>query len=173
MLTNKAIISHENLINKKKHGDILLLIAVAVLSLVGLTAVYSASRYNCAATYGNEYYSAQKHIVGLLLGYGAAVFTAFFDYRKYRKTGIWLMLVSLVLLALVFTPLGFENYGAKRWIRVGGITVQPSEIAKFSFIVFVAGYFAKDPSRPKRLLTVLPVLLSGGAICPLRYVSVF
>ena len=165
MQTNKAIISHENLINKKKRGDILLLIAVAVLSLVGLTAVYSASRYNCAATYGNKYYSAQKHLVGLLLGYGAAIFTAFFDYRKYRKTGIWLMLVSLVLLALVFTPLGFENYGAKRWIRVGGITVQPSEIAKFSFIVFVAGYFAKDPSRPKKLLTVLPVLLAGGAIC--------
>lgn len=165
MQTNKAIISHDNLINKKKRGDILLLIAVAVLSLVGLLAVYSASRYNSAATYGNEYYSAQKHLVGLLLGYGAAIFTAFFDYRKYRKTGIWLMLVSLVLLALVFTPLGFENYGAKRWIRVGGITVQPSEIAKFSFIVFVAGYFAKDPSRPKRLLTVLPVLLAGGAIC--------
>lgn len=165
MRTNKAIISYENLINKKKRGDILLLIAVAVLSLVGLTAVYSASRYNCAATYGNEYYSAQKHLVGLLLGYGAAIFTAFFDYRKYRKTGIWLMLVSLVLLALVFTPLGFENYGAKRWIRVGGVTVQPSEIAKFSFIVFVAGYFAKDPSRPKKLLTVLPVLLAGGAIC--------
>lgn len=165
MRTNKAIISHENLINKKKRGDILLLIAVAVLSLVGLTAVYSASRYNCEATYGNEYYSAQKHLVGLLLGYGAAIFTAVFDYRKYRKTGIWLMFVSLVLLALVFTPLGFENYGAKRWIRVGGITVQPSEIAKFSFIVFVAGYFAKDPSRPKKLLTVLPVLLAGGAIC--------
>lgn len=165
MRTNKAVISRKSLIIKKSRGDVLLLIAVAILSLVGLTAVYSASRYNCAATYDNEYYAAQKHFVGLLLGYGAATFTAFFDYKKYRKIGAWLLIVSLILLALVFTPLGYENYGAKRWIRIGGITVQPSEIAKFSFIVFVAAYFAKDPSRPKKFLTVLPVLFAGGAIC--------
>ena len=162
---NNSFIGNKLIIRRKKKGDVFMLAAVIALSLVGLTAVYSASRYNSKITYGNEFYVVQKHAVGLLLGYAAMIFTALFDYRKLRKTGLYLLIVSLVLLTLVFTPLGFENYGAKRWIKAAGVTVQPSEIAKISFVIFVAGYFAKDPSRPKKFLTVLPVLLAGGAIC--------
>lgn len=146
-------------------GDLLLLFSVVLLSLFGLVAVFSASRYNADSTYGDEFYVAKKHLAGLTLGYAAMLFSACFDYRKYKKIAPIVLVVSLLLLLLVFTPLGFENYGAKRWIKLGGVTLQPSEITKVAYILFVAAYLDKNPSRAKSFLGVLPILLVGGIIC--------
>ena len=150
---------------KRGSGDSLLLFSVVLLALVGLVFVYSASRYTAKTSYGNEFYFAGKHLVGLLLGFCAMIFGANFDYRNYKKIGVVLVLVAIGGLLLVFTPLGYSNYGATRWIKIGSITIQPSEIAKFAFVVFVAAYFAKNPVRAKSLLGVLPVVAVGGVIC--------
>lgn len=152
---------------RRKVGDLPLVAAVLILAFVGLVAVYSASRYNAKVTYDNEYYFAQKHLIGLILGLCAAVFTAFFDCEKYSKISVALLVVSLALLLLVFTPLGYENYGARRWIKIGSVTIQPSEIAKIALVVFVASYFGKKPSRSKKFVSALPVIAAGGVICVL------
>lgn len=152
---------------RKGRGDVLLLAAVAGLALFGLVAVYSASSYSSLTTYGDRFYVAKKHCAGLLLGFAAMVFGCVFDYEKYGKAGVFLLAGCFVLLCLVFTPLGYENYGAKRWISLGGITIQPSEIAKFAFIVFSAGYLSKKPERISSFRGVLPVLLAGGTCCGL------
>ncbi|MBR2336841.1 MAG: putative lipid II flippase FtsW [Clostridia bacterium] len=149
----------------KRRGDFPLLFSVITLTLIGLVFVYSASKYSSEITYGNEYYVAGKHLVGLLLGYVAMLFSSQFDYRRYKKIAIVAISVSVLLLLLVFTPLGFSNYGATRWIKVGGITVQPSELAKVCYVLFVASYFDKNPTRAKSLLGVLPVIGVGGVIC--------
>lgn len=149
----------------KRRGDFPLLFSVITLTLIGLVFVYSASKYSSEITYGNKYYVAGKHLVGLLLGYVAMLFSSQFDYRRYKKIAIVAISVSVLLLLLVFTPLGFSNYGATRWIKVGGITVQPSELAKVCYVLFVASYFDKNPTRAKSLLGVLPVIGVGGVIC--------
>lgn len=92
-------------------------------------------------------------------------FGALFDYRKYKKIGIFAVAAAIIMLALVFTPLGFENYGAKRWIKLAGVTVQPSEIAKISYVIFTAAYFSKNPQRTKTVPGVLPVIAVGGLFC--------
>ena len=74
----------------------------------------------------------------------------------------------MLLLALVFVPgLGKTNYGATRWIAVGPITIQPSELAKYGFIVFSSAYLAERMGEARRLKGAFPVLLSGGIICGL------
>ncbi|MBQ7373401.1 MAG: cell division protein FtsW [Clostridia bacterium] len=152
--------------NKKRgSGDYLLLFSVVLLSLIGLVFVYSASKYSSLTTYGNEFYVAGKHLVGLLLGYGALAFGSLVDYKKYLKLGIVLIVVAIAGLLLVFTPLGFSNYGATRWIKIGSITIQPSEIAKICYVIFVASYFAKNPVRAKGFVSALPVIIVGGIIC--------
>ena len=151
--------------SKRGGGDVLLLFSVIALSLVGLTFVYSASKYTSYVTYGNEFYVVGKHFIGLLLGYGAMIFGMNFNYQKYRKFGILAITIAIVLLLLVFTPLGFSNYGATRWIKIGGITIQPSEVAKVCFVLFVATYFDKNPLRAKSFLGVLPVVLVGATVC--------
>lgn len=61
-----------------------------------------------------------------------------------KKFYIAAVVVSALLLGCVFIPgLGIENYGAKRWIGFGGFSFQPSEIAKFSFVLFCAAYASR------------------------------
>lgn len=60
-----------------------------------------------------------------------------------------------------------ENYGATRWIGIGPVTLQPSEIAKYGFVLFAAAYASEKPERMKKFTGMLPVLGAGGAICVL------
>lgn len=95
------------------------------------------------------------------------IFGANFDYERYKKFGVWTLIIAILLLALCFTPMGVENYGAKRWIKVGPITIQPSEIAKICYIIFSGSYFAKNPGRTKTFRGALPIIVAGGGICVL------
>ena len=155
----------EVLAKKRRGGDFLLLFSVLLLSVIGLIFVYSASKYSAGVTYGNQFYVVGKHLVGLLIGFAFMLFSANTSFIKYSKIAVVFLVFSIVLLLLVFTPLGYSNYGATRWIKIMGVTIQPSEIAKISFVLFVAYYFSKRPTRAKSLLGVLPVIISGGVIC--------
>jgi len=152
--------------DKAGKGDLLFLVLVVALAAYGLVCVYSASSYNAELQYGDSFYFFRKQLVGFILGLGGMVGIAFLDYRKLKKFGLPALIISLVLLALVFVPgLGRSNYGATRWIGIGPVTIQPSELAKFGFILFTAGYFAKDPARARSFRGILPVLGGGIAIC--------
>ncbi len=152
----------------KSLGDLPFAIAVVCIAAFGLLAVYSASSYNAEVQYGDKFYFFKKQLVGFLLGLGAMIGVSFVDYRKLKKIGLPALIVSLILLALVFVPgLGKTNYGATRWIGVGGLTIQPSELAKYGLILFAAGYFSKNPARMRSFRGILPVLIAGLSICVL------
>ena len=72
----------------------------------------------------------------------------------------------MILLALVFVPfLGVTSNCARRWVGIGGFTIQSSEIAKFGFVIFASCYMSKNYEKMKTFKGILPVLLSGGCIC--------
>lgn len=149
-------------------GDLLFFSAVVLLAAYGLVCVYSASCYNAEVQYGDAAYFLKKQIVGFVLGLAAMIGLSFFDYRKLQKIGLPALIVSVVLLALVFVPgVGKSNYGATRWIGFGSFTVQPSELAKYGLILFISGYFAKNPARMRTLKGALPVLGAGLVLCVL------
>lgn len=149
-------------------GDLFFLAAVLLLAGWGVVCVYAASSYNAEVQYGDEFYFFKKQLIGFVLGTAALAGVSFIPYERLKKIGIPALVVSLVLLALVFIPgLGRSNYGATRWIGIGPITIQPSELAKLGFVLFTAGYFAKDPARMRTLRGCLPVLGAGLGICVL------
>ncbi len=149
-------------------GDLVFLFAVILLSGLGLLFVYSASSYNAEVQYGDSFYFFKKQVIGFALGLCGMIAISFLDYDRLKKLGLPAVLLSLALLALVFVPgVGKSNYGATRWIGLGGFTIQPSELAKYGFILFAAGYFAKDPARMRTFKGILPVLFMGLAICAL------
>lgn len=156
---------------KKNIGDVALIAVVALYALFGVVMVYSASSYNAQVLYGDEFYFFRKQLFGYVIGLIAMIGAGFFDYRKLYsvKWVRWVVyFVPIVLLALVFVPgIGVSNYGATRWIGVGPITVQPSELAKYGYVVFVAAYIAKDPSRVKSFFGILPLVVGGLLICVL------
>ncbi len=159
----------KNLIKEnKKHGDYLLVIAVTILALLGAVFIYSASRYSAKATYGDEFYFVKKQLIGIILGVFCMLASCIFNYEKLKKFNIPLAIITPILLLLVFVPgIGVENYGAKRWIGLGFFTLQPSEIAKFSLILFCATYVSKRPEKCFTLLGCLPIIIYGLTLCAL------
>ncbi len=149
-------------------GDYPLIIAVVLLATIGTVFIYSASNYSALATYGDAFYFVKKQVIGIALGIVAMTLTGLYDYQKLKKLSIPIAIISLILLSLVFVPgVGVENYGAKRWIGFGGVTLQPSEIAKFSLILFSATYVSNNPEKQSSFLGILPVLCYGLITCVL------
>ena len=139
-----------------------------MLAAFGVVAVYSASGYVAQTQYGDKFYFAKKQLIGFVLGVLAMCFCGRWDYTKLKgKRARWVALVvPILLLALVFVPgVGKSNYGATRWIGIGSVTVQPSELAKYGFVVFASAYMSEKMGELRTFKGVLPVLISGGAIC--------
>lgn len=154
----------------KPRGDLSILILTVILSAFGVLSVYSASRYVAETQYGDEWYFVKKQALGFVFGIVAMVFCGRLHYIKLQcKAARRIALVlPMILLGLVFVPgLGVTNYGATRWIGLGGFTLQPSELAKYGFVIFAAAYMADDMGRVRSFKGALPVLLAGGAICVL------
>ena len=151
---------------KREWGIVALPILVVLVAALGVLMVYSASYYAAEKQFGDAFYFMKKQLVGFILGIVAMLAAGFFPYRNLKKLKWPALIVSLALLAAVFVPgLGVENYGATRWIGLGPITIQPSEIAKFGFIIFAAAYASEKPERMKKFTGMLPVLAAGGGIC--------
>ncbi len=157
--------------SNSSRGDVFIPILVVLISLFGILMIYSASNYQAEITYKDEFYFVKKQVIGFLLGVVSMILITLVDYKTIAKFRYFLISLSFVLLVLVFTPLGVENYGAKRWIGIGAITIQPSEISKFAFVIFTAGYFAKSPHRATTFKGVLPIILVGAVTCLLIMVE--
>jgi len=151
---------------RTKGTDFYIGAAAFALALFGLVMIYSASSYSAKADTGDSFFFVKKQMSGLLMGVAAFGFFALLDYRRLKRFALPALLLSYIMLALVFVPgIGVENYGAKRWIGAGGFTLQPSEIAKFAFILFAASYMSARERTMPRFITLLPVLGAGSAAC--------
>lgn len=140
------------------------------LAAFGIVAIYSASNYVAKTQYGDEWYFVKKQALGFVFGFVAMWICSRLNYQKLRgkKIRYVALVVPIILLALVFVPgIGKSNYGATRWIGVGGFTLQPSELAKYGFVIFASAYMADDMGRLRTFKGVLPVLAAGGIICVL------
>lgn len=155
-------------LRRKKIGDIPLILCVFFMAGFGCLMIYSASSYTASVLYDDGMYFVKKQLIGVSLGTAAMVGMCFVPYKKLLKLRYIAVIIAVILLALVFVPgLGITNYGATRWIGFGGVTVQPSEIAKYAYALFVAAYFFKYPEKVKTIRGVIPVLGIGLIICVL------
>lgn len=154
--------------NKLNRTEILLITSVITLVIFGVVMIYSASSYNANLNYNNPYFYMIKQIIGAIAGFGAMFLCYKIDYHFFQKHKLIIIIASFVLLALVFIPgLGSTSNGATRWLRLPGFTIQPSEIAKFGFVIFIASYLSKNYDIIKSTKGILPVLVVGGLMCVL------
>ena len=99
----------------------------------------------------------------LAAGFAAMWILAKIDYHVWGRLYKIIPVICIVLLGLLFTPLGIEVNGAVRWLGAGPITIMPGEIAKLGLIIFVAGYFDRYPKRAYDFWKgVVPVVLLAG-----------
>ena len=152
----------------RNKGDISILILTTLLSAFGVVAIYSASGYVAKTQYGDEWYFVKKQVFGFIVGFVCMLLCSRLKTEKLRGKKVrWVaLIVPILLLALVFVPgIGKTNYGATRWIGVGGFTLQPSELAKYGFVVFASAYMADDMGKMRTFKGVLPLLGAGGVVC--------
>jgi cell division protein FtsW len=144
----------------------MLWVAVALLTMVGLVMVLSASSVTAFAEYGSSFLFFQRQAVYALFGGLVALAAARLPYRLWQRAWVPLLGVSLLLLVLVLHPsVGTVAGGAARWIRVGELTLQPSELVKFAVVAAVASVLAANlrtlHTEPGRW--VVPLLVIVGA----------
>ena len=143
----------------------ILVALVVALALFGHLMIYSASSY-VAGLRGDEWHYVKKQAIGLLLGIGLMIGGSIINLKKLRSASVILLIVSYVALGLVFVPgLGVESYGARRWLDLKFITFQPSELMKFSLVIYLADYGAKK--KVDGIKRLIPPLLAGGIGCVL------
>ena len=134
----------------------------------GVLMVYSASMYNGEVNYGDRYFFMYKQIFGVLAGIAAMVAMSVIDYRRLMRARFVIVGVGIALLGIVLIPgVGVENYGARRWIDLGFITLQASEVAKVGYVLFAAGDMAKNAKKMTTFVGLLPPLVVGAVICVL------
>ncbi|MFZ5596340.1 MAG: putative lipid II flippase FtsW [Bacillota bacterium] len=125
--------------SKKKPPDFILLITVLMLLSVGIVMVFSSSSYYAMfPPFNNPFWFLIRQSFNALIGIPVMIFMMKYDYWKLRRWSVLLLGVAFVLLALVLTPLGDSRLGAQRWINLGVLSFQPSELAKLCVVVFVA-----------------------------------
>ena len=128
---------------KRESGaDLSLIIIIAILSLWGTLMIFSAGSAYAQARYDDSLYFIKKQIIWLISGYAVMIIASKIPPELYKRATPPLYIVTLCLLFLVLI-VGFVGNGAKRWISVGPITIQPSEIAKITIIMMLSYYFSK------------------------------
>jgi cell division protein FtsW len=121
-----------------------LLGAVAALAALGLVMVHSASVDYATRVYGTSFYFFWHHLAYLAGGLVLGALVLRTRVRWWEVSGPALLLAGLVLLVLVLVPgIGLTINGSSRWLRLGVVTLQPSELMKLFVVVYVAGYLVR------------------------------
>jgi cell division protein FtsW len=120
-----------------------LFFAILLLLGIGLIMIASAGVFYGRARFDDAYYFFKQQLVGLSVG---MVFLYFFQNVTYQRWRAWVVpvfLTALVLLVLVFIPgIGTTVYGAARWVELGPISFQPSEVMKLAIILYLAAWLS-------------------------------
>lgn len=153
---------------KKGQIDFYFLITVLVLLAFGLIMVMSASSEsarNASYTHGDAYYYIKRQAIWAILSVAAMFFLANFDYHKLVKMSGAIMAGTIILLILVLV-IGVEAKGGKRWLQLGPISLQPSEVAKIAMIIFLSSTISKNKKYIKTFSRgLLPNLIVLGILC--------
>lgn len=149
--------------------DYVILLCVILLVAIGIIMVFSSSYYTAGQGENADMYSfLKKDIIYASLGFMAMYFVSRIDYEILKPFIKPLYFGSILLLLLVFTPLGVVHNGARRWLNFG-FEFQPSEIAKFALIITLAAILENNPKMLDDFKGVLKYL--GIMILPTGIVA--
>ena len=145
--------------------DYTLMAVVMLMSLYGMVMIFSASSGSALHHYGSSYYFLVRQAAWFGVGMVAMAALANLDYRKLLRISPLLVIVSLAALAAVLL-FGKEVYGSKRSLVLGPLVIQPSELAKMSFLLFAVSWYGKKEGSLESWREIfMPVLTVTAAAC--------
>lgn len=133
-----------------------------ILSLVGLVFIFEASSVKGFSESGDSFRYLKLQTIWFLLGIGILFFFSLFDYHKLYYFSFLAMLITIVFLVVVLLPgVGYKAGGARRWLDFGFFNVQPTELAKFSIIIYLASWFLHKERKRFFSFLILTGILMG------------
>lgn len=169
MLQVKSAQKRQTAIPLKRRNPVdgTLVIILIMLLLAGLLVLFSATFYTGTST-RSPYSEVLKQLLGIGLGTAACIVTSRIPYRCWQHPYVVVggLALSAVLLVLVIIPgVGVYINGSRRWLSLGGLSFQPSEIAKFAVVLYMATTLTYRGERIRRLFTgIVPVLVVPGVV---------
>lgn len=156
--------------SNKKSIDLITLLIVIVLLTIGTIMVFSASSPNDLVQNNDAYYTLKKQIMWVILGFIVMAVAIKIDYKNLEMFTKPAMAISIVLLGVVLI-VGKDVNGAKRWLNIGTLGIQPSEFAKLAVIMYFASKLSKEKFTLKRgkgflniMIRYLPLVLIIAAL---------
>lgn len=151
---------------KAETVDAVLLTAVLSLLALGTLMVYSASSAAAQVHFNDSLYFLKRQLIWVLAGLGLMVAMMRLDYHWWRRSAKPLFYFTLLLLMLVLVPgLGKVVNGARRWLGIGGFYIQPSELAKYTMVLYMAVWMRAHSGVIATLRRgLLPVMLWLGLL---------
>ena len=142
---------------------------VVVLNLIGLVMILSASSVQALTNYGSAWYVFERQFVWAVIGAVSFFVASRLDYRIWQRHSRLLLGIGLVGLMVVLVPgIGVQVEGARRWIGLGAVGFQPSELAKIVLLVFTADVLTRRADQMDDWrATVLPIVLVLGVFAAL------
>jgi cell division protein FtsW len=151
---------------RKAHPDFFLLVLVTILVGVGVVMIYSASAIVALRDFKNPYYYLQRQLLWAAVGALILWLGLRIDYHHYRHFAVIIATGAvLLLLAVLAPPFGGLRAGVRRWIEVGPLTFQPSELAKPALIIFLAHVLVKKREQIQKSVVALAPELVFLALC--------
>lgn len=142
---------------KIRYCDYSLLFIVIFLVCFGLVMLYSTSSYNGQVKFGDGAFYLKKQMFATGLGVVAMLLVARIDYHVWKLFWLPAYLVALGLCTVVMF-VGEEYNGSKRWLKLGPISFQPSEVAKLAVIIFLATIISRMPKKMGSLANIIKVM---------------
>ncbi|MBS3984646.1 MAG: putative lipid II flippase FtsW [Selenomonadales bacterium] len=151
---------------KHRSPDYILLAAIMSLICIGVVMVYSASTSLSYAMVGHEWHFIIRQILWTVLGTVALYVASRINYRKWQQLAGLGLVCTVILLLFVWMPgIGVTIQGSSRWINLGVVRVQPSEVAKVTLMIWLADRLARRPGRLTSFIRgTLPLLAVAGLI---------
>ena len=150
--------------------DFTILLVITALCAFGLVMIFSASYYyaqHYSGANNDSIYYLKRQLIYLLLGYPVMLLVSMIDYRLIERLRSVFLAVSIILLIAVLIW-GQDLNGGKRWLPVAGITIQPSELAKFGLMIFMCSYMSRHRHEMNTFrFGMLPMLIAIGSIAGL------
>lgn len=124
--------------------DIWFIILVVLIATFGIIMLFSASSPVALSESGDSFYYLSKQLKATAVGVVLCAIFASIDYRIFNNRFCrWMLLLAALASPILVHFLGYESNFAKRWISVGGFSVQPSEFVKIFMILYISSYYSK------------------------------
>lgn len=144
---------------RRRGGLYLLLAVVAVLNVVGLVMVLSASSVQSLRQFATPWHYFERQVLWLVIAVVAFAVAYRVDYRRWRQLSRPVMIATLLLLVAVLVPgIGIRSAGASRWIGTSSWQIQPSEFAKLALILFAADVADRRADRGDWRYRMMPII---------------